>query len=109
LQVNQPPLKHPPVIKLLTGFFGQSGEKFGLCAKKFGPSKMKFWEFLALKNWQNWSQDFWPLDLFLALFLVLRPNFRLDATQHRTITGSLGYSATETATFVRNFRKLGDT
>jgi hypothetical protein len=37
LQVNQPPLKNPPVFKLLTGFFGQSGEKFGLCAKKFGP------------------------------------------------------------------------
>ncbi len=50
MQVNQPPLKHPPVFKLLTGFFGQSGEKFGLCAKKFGPSIMKFWGILALKT-----------------------------------------------------------
>jgi hypothetical protein len=109
LQVNQPPLKHPPVFKLLTGFFGQSGEKFGLCAKKFGPSKMKFWGLLALKTSTKLVAGFLASTFVFSAFFVMRPNFRLDGTQRRTITGSLGYSATETATFVRNFRKLGDT
>jgi hypothetical protein len=109
LQVNQPPLKHPQVFKLLTGFFSQSGEKFGLCAKKFGPSKIKFWGLLALKTLTKLVTGFLASTFVLAFFLVMRSNFSLHGTQRRTITGSLGYSATETATFVRNFRKLGDT
>jgi hypothetical protein len=98
------------VFKLLTGFFGQSGEKFGLCAKKFGPSKMKFWGLLGFKTSTKLVAGLLASTfVFSAFFLVMRPNFRLDGTQRRTITGSLGYSATETATFVCNFRKLSDT
>jgi hypothetical protein len=43
------------VFQFLTEFFGQSGEKIGLCAKKISPSKMKFWGLFALKTWEKFG------------------------------------------------------
>jgi hypothetical protein len=88
---NQPPLQHPPVFQLLTDFFGQSGEKFILYAKKFGPSKMKFRGFLALKTWRKFCRRIFGLSLcFQRFFGAMQPNFCLYGTQRRTITGSVG-------------------
>ena len=36
--------------------------------KSSAPLKWSFGDFLLKKLRQNWSQDFWPLHLFLALF-----------------------------------------
>jgi hypothetical protein len=66
--VNQPPLQHPPVFQLLTDFFGQSGEKFILCAKQFGPSKMKFRGLLALKTWRNFVAEFLASPFIFSAF-----------------------------------------
>jgi hypothetical protein len=46
------------VFQLLTEFFGQFGEKFILCAKKIGTSKMKFRGLLALKLGENLVAEF---------------------------------------------------
>jgi hypothetical protein len=56
------------VFKLLTEFFGQSGEKFILCAKKFCPSKMKFWGLLALKTWKKFGRRIFGLFLCFQRF-----------------------------------------
>jgi hypothetical protein len=68
LLVNQPPLEHPPVFQLLTEFFGQSGEKFILYAKKFGPSKMKFRGLLALKTWRKFGRRIFGLSICFSAF-----------------------------------------
>jgi hypothetical protein len=88
------------MLQLSAEFFGQSDEKFGCCALQFSPSKIKILGLFALKLGQIRSQKFWPLHLLSALFCVMQPNFWLDGDQCRIKTGSVGYSATETTTFV---------
>jgi len=53
LLINQPPTAASSSVQFLAEFFGQSGEKFGRCAKKFSPSKIKLLELFALKTWTN--------------------------------------------------------
>ncbi len=55
--------------KLLAGYFGQSCNKFGLCAKNFSPSKINFLGlFLSYKLGQNPSAESFSSHFFSTLF-----------------------------------------
>jgi hypothetical protein len=100
------------VFQLLTEFFGQSGENI-LCAKKFGPSKMKFRGLLALKREKIWSQNFLPLHLFSALFLSNAAEFLSIWYLAQDYNRFCRYSASETdADICKQFLEngqMGDT